>query len=132
MTEADTKTVLVANGIIWELTHPNATIDHLGMLPVWFNLSDERPALEQADSGYNQTAGVGFHPQKGFTLKKDAETELFSLQYGEPSDDDDDEADPPLEEIARAKLRDETIVLFDAEYVGIIQEDLSFVAARCD
>jgi hypothetical protein len=119
-------------GVVWKLTHPLATIDHLGMLPLWFNAADERPALEQADSGYKNTAGCGYHPQAGFTLKQN-EKGSYALQYGsgEP-DEDGDPADPPLEELARAELREELIVLFDAEYVAIIQKDQTFVAARCD
>lgn len=119
-------------GVVWTLTHPLATPEHLGMLPLWFNLGDERPAQEQANSGYEKTAGCGYHPQSGFTLKKD-EKGNYAIQYGsgEP-DEDGDDADPPLQEIARAELRDELIVLFDAEYVGIIQKDDSFVVARCD
>ena len=119
-------------GVIWKLTHPDARLDHLGMLPLWFNAGDERPAQEQANAGYLNTAGCGFHPQTGFTLKQD-EKGHYALKYGDPAvSDEDGEADPPLHEIARAELRDELIVLFEAEYVAIIQKDQSFVAARCD
>lgn len=119
-------------GVVWKLTHPDARIDHLGMLPLWFNAGDERPAQEQANAGYLNTAGCGFNPQAGFTLKQD-EKGHYSLQYGDPDTTmDDEEADPPLGEIARAELREELIVLFEAEYVAIIQKDQSFVAARCD
>lgn len=118
-------------GVLWKLTHPLATIDHLGMLPLWFNAGDDRPAQEQANAGYMETASCGYHPQTGFTLKQD-EKGNYALQYGSGEPDEDGEADPPLHEIARAELRDELIVLFEAEYVGIIQKDQSFVAARCD
>ena len=119
-------------GVVWKLTHPDARLDHLGMLPLWFNTTDDRPAQEQANAGYLNTAGCGYHPQAGFTLKQD-EKGHYALQYGSGQPDEDgDPADPPLAEIARAELREELIVLFEAEYVAIIQKDQSFVAARCD
>ena len=121
-----------STGIFWELTHPDTRPHHLGMLPGWFNPNDERPAREQANAGYLNTAGCTYNPQAGFTLQKN-EKGHYAIQYGtgEP-DEDGDPADPPLQELARAELRDELIVLFECEYVGIIQKDQSFVVARCD
>jgi hypothetical protein len=131
-TQVEPHAIYGSGGIAWQMTNANAMVDHLGMLPLWFNIADDRPAQEQADSGYKNTAGCGYHPQTGFTLQRLADGR-YAIQYGsgEP-DEDGDEADPPLEELIRAELRDEIIVLFDCEYVGIIQKDDSFVVARCD
>lgn len=118
---------ITLNGLDWELRHPNATIDHLGMLPVWFNAADERDAFTQADTGYLNTAGCNYRPMPGFKLGKNGEN--FTLIYGDP---DEEDADPPMEEIARMKLRTQTVVLFEAEWVAIVQPDETFVVARCD
>lgn len=115
------------NGLVWELRHPNATPEHLGMLPMWFSAADQRDAFTQADTGYLNTAGCNYRPQPGFKLGKNGEN--YTLIYGNPEEED---ADPPMEELARMKLVNQTIVVFDCEWVAIIQPDETFVVARCD
>jgi len=40
--------------------------------------------------------------------------------------------DPPFKPLAQAKLRDELIVLYEADFVAVIQPDRSFEVARMD
>lgn len=100
----------------WKLLHPRATMAHLGALPNFLHQEDPAPAAEQLDKGY-AFAG-GWSPQKGFKL-----TGGNSLLYP---------GDPPMRPIAEAKLRDETICVYDSSYVAVIQPDRSFEVCRMD
>jgi len=91
----------------------------LGILPQFFDEADPRPAREQINENYAH--GGGWHPFEGFELGQDKKG--YYLDYPE---------DPPMREIARAKLRDETIVLFQYDWVAIIQKDGTFEIASVD
>lgn len=91
----------------------------LGILPMFFDEADPRPAREQINERYAH--GGGWNSFSGFELKKDKRG--YYLDYPE---------DPPMREIARGKLRDETIILFTWNWVAIVQKDGSFDAARID
>lgn len=99
----------------WNLAK-GTTPDHLGLIPLWLNEDDSRPAKEQLDSAYGH--GGGWWPFNGFTLTSDN-----SLTYP---------GDPPLRPIAWTKLRDETIVMYRHAWVAIIQPDRSFEVCRMD
>lgn len=94
---------------------------YCGMLPEFFSEHDPRPAHEQLDENYAH--GGGFNPFHGYTLHDVDKWGGSYLQYP---------ADPPMREIARAKLRDEIIILFQGEWVAIVQPDGKFVVTRCD
>lgn len=91
----------------------------LGILPSFLSLADDRPAQEQIAERY----GFGWYSQEGFTLAAGGPNEPYVLNYP---------GDPPFEELARAGLRDETIVLFPYGYVAIFQPDQTFEIARID
>lgn len=84
-------------------------------LPFFFSEEDPRPAREQFHSAYAH--GGGFHPFEGFELVND------QLLYP---------GDPPLQCLSKAKLRDETIMLFQFSWLCIVQPDGSYVVARAD
>ena len=91
----------------------------VGYIPQFFNDEDERSAKEQVNRAYAH--GGGFQPFEGFTLnspERDA-----SLSYPD---------DPPMKEVSRTKLRDETIILFQHAWLAIVQPDGSFEVARID
>lgn len=91
---------------------------HVGYLPSFFSEGDARPAREQIDERYS--FGGGWRPFRGFTMAADG----MVLTYPD---------DPPKYAVAEARLRDETIRLFEpGSWVAIIQKDGSFEVSRCD
>ena len=97
------------------------TNEHLaGYIPDFLSVHDPRPAVEQLNENYAH--GGGWHPFKGFMLVK-----LSREQYGLAYPDD-----PPMREMSRGVLRDETIVLFESSWVAVIQKDGSYEVARMD
>lgn len=91
----------------------------VGFLPHILRESDPRPAAEQLHDRYAH--GGGFQPFEGFKL---ASTEgTAELHYP---------GDPPMYEVSRATLRDETLILFDYEWLAIVQPSGSFVTVRVD
>lgn len=101
----------------WFALHPNVTVEHLGILPIFLDSDDKRGAAEQMDANY----GFGGFKQHPMNFRKgDVQ---YSLEYP---------GDPTLLPIAFATLRDEVICLYDAEIVAVWQPDGSFVAARFD
>lgn len=100
--------------IIWHshLEDPTAL---LGIIPIFFDEDDPRPAREQVAERY---VG-GWHPSPGFTLDDES---LFLLYEG----------DPPLCPAAACRLRDEIIIVYPHAWVAIIHKNGSFEVARCD
>jgi hypothetical protein len=96
--------------------HPRCTRDHVGFIPTFLDLDDERPAAEQFAERY---VHGGWRNQPGF--KKGSRH--YSLLYP---------GDPPLHPIATMQLRDETIMVYDYGYVAIWQKDGTFEACRMD
>ena len=80
----------------------------VGWLSHIFQEADPRTAQEQAQDRYSH--GGGWMSFKGFTLAEDENG--FILEYPE---------DVPIVEISRAKFRDQTLVLFQYSWVGIIE-----------
>ena len=102
--------------MIWKLLHPRMTGEHLGLLPGMLNPSDPRKARDQFDAAYQH--GGGWRPFAGFKLLDDN-----SLAYP---------GDPPQRALAETWLRDERILLYESEWVAIIQPDGSFEVCRMD
>lgn len=101
---------------------PFTNPDAAGFLPMFFNPHDPRPAKEQAHTAYAH--GGGWRPFEGFDLKQPAHFGggYFLIYPG----------DPPMYERSRGRLRDELIVLFESDWVAIIQPDGSYEIARMD
>lgn len=92
-----------------------------GYLPMFFSENDPRPAREQLHESYAHGGGV--QPFKGFELQDFEAEGRAKLKYP---------GDPPMTEISRAKLRDETIVLFTCDWVAIVQSDGTYLVTRVD
>jgi len=112
---ATTKLHSKMTGMTWELLHPRMTAEWLGYLPGFLRLDDPRSAKEQIHERYIS----GWHPFQGaMTLRPDDK-----LKYP---------GDPLITPLARSQLRDERIVLYEHDWVAIIQPDRSFEVARLD
>lgn len=98
--------------IYFTLTDP--TWD-LGYLPGMLSEKDPRPAKEQLHTGYSH--GGGWAPFSGFRFN----AKNFTLTYP---------GDPPMRLAARAQLRDETILVFEGDWVLILQKDGAWEVAR--
>jgi hypothetical protein len=96
--------------------HPAVTPRHVGFIPTFLDLNDPRPAAEQFAERYIYG---GWRNQSG--LKQGREG--YSLEYP---------GDPVLYPIAAMQLRDETIMIYDGDYVAIWQKDGTFEACRMD
>lgn len=103
----------------WHKLDSRATSDHLGLIPMWLNEDDSRPAREQLNAGYQH--GGGWNPFHGFTMADD--DDMWWLLYP---------GDPPTRSLAYTRLREEIIVVYEHAWVAIIQADGSFEVARMD
>ncbi len=99
--------------IEFKLCHPKATFQMLGFLPEFWDERDPRPAKEQANENYV----AGWHPFTGFKM------EAGGLKYP---------GDPLMHLLAEARLRDETIKVYEHAWVAIVQKDGSFETCRMD
>ena len=103
--------------MIWELLHPKMTPEHLGYIPGWLSEADPRSASEQIHVNYQH--GGGWDPFTGFTFNP----KTYSIKYP---------GDPLMLPLAKASLRDETILFYESAWIGIMQKDGSFEIARID
>ncbi len=83
----------------------------VGLLPMFFNEHDDRPALDQLQASYPS------RPFDGFEMVDD------ELVYP---------GDPPMRPISSTWLKDERLVLYECELLAIIQKDGSFTVTRVD
>lgn len=94
-----------------------------GLLNEMLDTDDTRPAKEQFNENYAH--GGGWSPFGGdkWTIETNLANGKCRLVYP---------GDPPFQQVAEARLRDEKIVLFDGELVAIIQSDGTFEVTRMD
>lgn len=98
------------------------TNQHLaGLLPQFLSEYSEDDAVTQLDASYAH--GGGWRDFDGFKLTFLEGGSIYQLEYS---------GDRPMRQIASTKLRDEKIVLFEADWVAVIQPDGSFRVARMD
>lgn len=102
--------------MIWIAKHPRAHPDMLGYLPDFVSEHDPRLAREQFADNYRN--GGGWNPFPGFVMQPDG-----NITYP---------GDPPMRLLFEAKLRNETIRLYDCSWVAIIQEDGTYEISRMD
>jgi len=102
--------------MVWVMLHPGMGPEHLGLLPGMLSEHDPRSAKEQLHAGYPH--GGGWQPFEGFKLAANNE-----LHYP---------GDPPTLPLAMTELREELIVLYEHDWVAIIQPDRSFEVCRMD
>lgn len=101
--------------IEFTLLHPRMTQEHLGLIPHFLSLDDERPAAQQIDANYEWG---GWSPFEGFKMSPDGR-----LSY---------RGDPDLIPLASARLRDEEIFFYPHAWVAIRQPNGSFEVSRID
>jgi len=94
----------------------------MGFIPGWLSEDDPRPAKQQIHENYIH--GGGWFPFNGFTMDPETKVLTYPGDEGEP-----DEKTYPL---AEGKLRNETLVFYEHEWLAIIQPDGSFEIARID
>jgi hypothetical protein len=100
-----------------ELLHPHATPDMVGILPEFLDPKDPRPAREQLNENYAH--GGGWSPMKGWRM----EPSSHIMHY-------DDEV--PLRPLARIRLRNESVLLYESSWVAIVQPNGEFEVSRMD
>ena len=88
----------------------------LGLIPGMLDEDDPDSAAVQFDKHYQH--GGGWRPFKGHVLTDD-----YCLQYP---------GDPPLKPLAWVKLRDEVVIIYEYEWVAVIQADKSLEVCRMD
>jgi hypothetical protein len=113
--------------INFTMIHPRYRREDLGYVPGFLDPNDPRPAAVQIDANYQH--GGGWSPMKRgeWAILPDGRAQYTSRDVGEG-----DEQDPPLEIVAEAQLRDETIRMFEGAWTAIIQKDGSFEIDRLD
>ena len=102
--------------IEFELIHPQATYEMLGLIPAFLSESNSLSAVEQLHKFYSH--GGGWNPFKGFDML--------------PSGDMQYPGDPPTRLLAEAKLRDEIVRVYEHAWVAVLQPNGSFEVCRMD
>ena len=100
--------------MIWTSKHPDATLDHLGIIPEFLSVGDPRPAREQFAGRYIG----GWSPFPGFSLLPNG-----NLSYP---------GDPETQLLFETRLRKEVIRVYDHAWVTVTQPDGSWEASRLD
>jgi hypothetical protein len=101
--------------ISFEMRHPDATAEHLGLIPHFLSNGDARPAREQFASNYAH--GGGWRPFPGFEMRENG------IKYP---------GDPLMPLLAEGKLGSETIRIYECAWVAVVQADGSFEISRLD
>jgi len=90
-----------------------------GLLPDFFSADDERCAYDQLLANYPFGSGK---PSEGFKLRGNGSKD-WSLNYP---------GDPSLRPVSFAMLRHEAIVLFEFDWLAIIQPTGEYIVYRVD
>ena len=93
------------------------THEALGFLPEFLSERNPKSAREQLDENYRH--GGGWSPMEGFSFDPKDQ----SLKYP---------GDPKMKPLARAKLREETILFYDSAWVVVLQADGKYEVSRMD
>ena len=91
-----------------------------GILPAFLSSDDHDDAVTQINKNYAH--GGGWHDFDGFTMRDSADG-AKALHYP---------GDPPMAEIWRTKVRDETVILFQCGWVAVVQPDGTHRIAHID
>ncbi len=94
------------------------TPDSVGLIPMWLDADDKRPAREQLNEHYAH--GGGWQPFEGFQYDI---TDGHTLTYP---------GDPPMRPLAAMKFRDEMILWYPHSWIMILQRGGAFEVCRLD
>jgi hypothetical protein len=100
------------------------TMEHLGLIPMFLNEMDKRPAREQFEENYAHGGGW-----RKTSPKWAMDPVSHAITYGVADEEGPAERYVPL---AETKLRDERIFFYDSSWVSIVQPDGSFEVSRVD
>jgi hypothetical protein len=101
--------------VTWRAVHPEYDLRYLGpYLPTFLSELNPRSAAQQIETAYFR----GWNPFDGFQM-------LEGNRLGYPGDE-------PLEPLATTSLRDETIFLYQGDWLAVVQKDGSFEVSRVD
>ena len=93
-----------------------------GLLPLFLNPDDPRPAREQINDSYAH--GGGWQEFTGFTP---------CINWADPMESYlDYPDDPPMRAVAFAFFAEELVILFTYSWCAIVQPDLTATVARLD
>lgn len=107
--------------LTWHLA-PGVSPYALGLIPMWLDDENPRPASEQLDSAYKH--GGGWQPFDGFTLVRPSnDVRDWRLSYP---------GDPDYRLLAYAALREELILMFPYAWVVIVRDGQLHSVARLD
>lgn len=95
--------------------------DIVGFIPTMLSEHNPKKAAEQLDDGYQH--GGGWRSFKGFTLHMDEPESKWYIEYPD---------DPRTRVLAKAKLRDELILICENAWVVVVQPDGSYEISRMD
>lgn len=101
----------------WRQCHPEADVEMLGFVPMFFDDTDPASARDQINMNYSH--GGGWQPFPGIR----AAVDFMSLHFP---------GDPPYVALYETRLRDERIILYDHKWLAIIQPDHTYEIARVD
>lgn len=102
----------------WTPLREGVMVEHLGLLPSFLDENNPDDAKTQLHNNY--THGGGWHPFKGFVAVPNIE---YGIKYP---------GDPAYKPLAKAELREETIVLYPHAWVAVWQKDGTFEISRMD
>jgi hypothetical protein len=103
--------------MIWVQRHRSFRPEMLGIVPSFLDEADPRDAKTQLDAGYHY-GGFWMGADQGVRLGDDD-----AMLYPD---------DPPQPVLAEARLRDERILFYPGEFVGVVAADGSFAVQRMD
>lgn len=95
--------------------HPLVTMYHVGQIPFWLSEENPKTAAQQINDGY---PFGGWRHFEGFVLREDN-----TIKFP---------GDPAMKPIAEMKLREELILVYQSDWVAIIQPDRTFEICRID
>lgn len=104
-------------GVVWLGRDPRFRPEMLGYVADMLDVADPRDARTQLDANY-RSGGYWMGEEQGVKLGAN-DALLF-------------EGDPPQPVLAEARLRDERILFYPAEFVGVVAADGSFKVQRMD
>ena len=102
------------------MTHFTPNTPQIGIIPMFFDSQDPRPAREQLHTAYQHGGGV--QPIQGFTYVE-GDLGMARLEFA---------GDPPMQELSRATLHEELIIVFEGAWLAIVQPDKTYIVTRVD
>lgn len=100
----------------WEMLVPGFTMEHLGLVPYWFDSEDKRTVRELIETYYQH--GGGFRNIDGCTM-----AENQTIKYP---------GDPRMKPLAKMQHGDELVLMYDYAILAIVQPDGTFQVTRVD